>query len=495
MTEPLHIGRLSCIYQVPRDHPAPESLRLRLDEVAREGVGSECGRVIGAMLDPNDPSVWVVDRLDVSLTVDIGMIEKAGVASLWASRIAGSLARTFANGPDLDAGVRRFANRAEYLAWLLGDLLAGRPWSSLHTREFEGLRALPLSGLIAEALAREPERAERVLQALVRAGYLPRLIRALTLASALRLLSICADRDDSLVDRELWRLVQRFGNDTQNPLEIYLLCCLESPHAPPAAIRAAAERSAQLRDALDSAAVRDALGSGNFSLALKLCRTAEHRRALLLLYTLAAGDSQWLNGTIQAAAPERNAGPSNSFDTPFGGVFLLLPDLIALYPEAQPLLRYVVLLKCLGRDVAPVAWSDPALLLASGVEKPPAFDEIRDCRADLLHPETPNQDLAHFSLDRLLPEPESDHSCARAALLLMRQFARRFLGLERSSPQYLFRNIVSGPTTILTTPGRIAVRLEPRPLQIVIRMAGLNGFKFSPPWMPHTEIVFELPDD
>ena len=196
---------------------------------------------------------------------------------------------------------------------------------------------------------------------------------------------------------------------------------------------------------------------------------------------------------MKAAPP--GADPGNAFDSPFGGVFLLLPDYLALYPDSSPLARYVVLLKCLGRDAAPMAWRDPALLLASGLEELPTLDEIRDCRPVPGALPDSDGDLSHFSLDRLLPEPEPDDACSRAALQLTRQFARRLMGLERSSPAYLFRNVISGHATIRRTPERIVVRLRPRPLQIVLRMAGLTNFNFVLPWLPDTEILIEMPDE
>ena len=282
VTDLLHIERLSCVYRVPRDHPAPESVRSSLDEIAREGVARECARAVSAVLDPADPSVWVIDHLDVNFTLDIGMTRKPDVASLWASRIAGSLRRTVDNGPDESAGVRRFASRAEYLAWLLGDLLSGRAWTSHHTREFEGLRPLTLSGLIAEALAREPHLAERILFALVRSGALTRLLETLTPLAALRILAVCApDAADDLVDRDIWSLVLDLSHETLNPLGIYLRCRGNEPQAAPGAIRAAAERCVQLHHALEDPGVEEAVAAGDFSRALKLS-SAENRPALLL---------------------------------------------------------------------------------------------------------------------------------------------------------------------------------------------------------------------
>jgi hypothetical protein len=494
VTELLHIDRLSCVYKVPRDHPAPESLRSTLDNIAREQVGLACGAALGGVIDPDDPSVWVIDRLQVNVTLDAGLIDRPQVAAIWAAGITGSLARLVANGPDETAGIRRFANRAEYLAWLLGQLIAGRPWTSLHTREFEGLRSLPLSALISEALVREPAIAEAVPAVFAREGNLTGFMRSLTAQASMRILLACApDARDTLIDKALWELMLNLSGDAMHPLQIYLLCRLAAPAVAPATVRAAAESYAQWQAALNASGVRNALAAGEFSKALKLCPVAEQRQALLLVHTLAAGDTGWIQENAKAAST-KIAANADVIETSFGGVLLLLPDLIQLYPQSTALLRYVVLLKCLGRDLAPVAWQDPVLLLAAGLDELPTPEQILNCRADIPGVCEAMEDLAYFSLNRILPEPESDDSCSRAASCVMRFFAKRLMGLDRSSPAYLLRNVLSGDAIVVKSSGRIVVKLHPRPLQIVMRMAGFNGLRVTPPWLPETEVVFELPD-
>jgi hypothetical protein len=76
-----------------------------------------------------------------------------------------------------------------------------------------------------------------------------------------------------------------------------------------------------------------------------------------------------------------------------------------------------------------------------------------------------------------------------AAAVLLRGFAQRLPGLGRSSFDYLWRNILSGEGTITVEPGRILVALGPRPLEIVLRMAGLHELGLVPPWTPETEVV------
>src|SRR5256886_17494260 len=42
-----------------------------MDDLARKYVTESCGRALGALLDPNDLSVWVIDGLQVDLLIDV----------------------------------------------------------------------------------------------------------------------------------------------------------------------------------------------------------------------------------------------------------------------------------------------------------------------------------------------------------------------------------------------------------------------------------------
>jgi hypothetical protein len=387
--------------------------------------------------------------------------------------------------------VRRFANRVEYLAWLLGELLAGRSWSGLHTREFEGLRALPLDGLMVAALLREPEKAELILMALSRCGYLNRLLPMVSAAAATRILEACAPaRDSSAVDRVLWRMVAA-GAASMNALGLYLRCHMEAP------VREAVEACLALRRVLANVALREALASGNFSRALRLCTDPTARRALLLAHELAAGDGDWLREAVRALVPEADGVAGDLFESQFGGVLLLVTDLSALYPKASSLFRYAVLLRCMGRDGTVSAWRDPALLLASGIDEHPTLDELRAFRSETAITEDAGEELAWFSLSRLLGSEDDDLAGAHAALLLMRRFARRFMRLEHAGAAYLYHNIVAGAATITRSEDAVLVRLRPRPLQIVMQMAGINGWRVAAAWLQSNEgipreIVIEL---
>jgi hypothetical protein len=84
---------------------------------------------------------------------------------------------------------------------------------------------------------------------------------------------------------------------------------------------------------------------------------------------------------------------------------------------------------------------------------------------------------------------------AVAAAVLVRAFARGLPALGGSSIEYLWQNVLSGDARIAVERHAIAVRLKPRPLQIVLRMAGLQVLRFEIPWLGDTRITVRFDED
>src|SRR5215472_14041850 len=112
------IGRLDCHYLVPREHPWPASVTSELDAIVATRLANACGRVIDRVLEPRDPAVWVIRRLEFSLSLDPGCAEQDEIAAAWGACLAKAIARLIALGPD-GATVLRFADRPRYIAAFL----------------------------------------------------------------------------------------------------------------------------------------------------------------------------------------------------------------------------------------------------------------------------------------------------------------------------------------------------------------------------------------
>lgn len=92
----------------------------------------------------------------------------------------------------------------------------------------------------------------------------------------------------------------------------------------------------------------------------------------------------------------------------------------------------------------------------------------------------------HTSLD-----PAWDYSLALAANSILRLWARWLRGFSESSAQFLLDNFIHRPGTITHRAGRLFIALEPRPLDIILPMAGyLDPLQI--PWMGVANLTFEI---
>jgi hypothetical protein len=77
-----------------------------------------------------------------------------------------------------------------------------------------------------------------------------------------------------------------------------------------------------------------------------------------------------------------------------------------------------------------------------------------------------------------------------------RDFGRRLPGFAWSSIGHLHRNFIAGEGELSIEVGRnrrvITVTLPAAPLQLVLRMAGISGSRFSLPGEPPTDVVLAL---
>lgn len=80
---------------------------------------------------------------------------------------------------------------------------------------------------------------------------------------------------------------------------------------------------------------------------------------------------------------------------------------------------------------------------------------------------------------------------ARAGLKL---FARKLLGFEWSSPEYLYQNFLAGRGFVTRYADHLRVELPPVPLRLVLGMTGVNGQRLFLPWLDPPEVRLVLPE-
>lgn len=540
------IERLNCVCLVPKDQPDPDRLGWRIDDLVRKQLGPICGQALSRALNQGDPSVWLIRQLDLDLAIDFGGLDDDPIGRAWGQRIAAQIARTIASGADGDR-VLHFPDRAAYLAQFVGDLAGGGAWGKWYYTAFDSLRSLPDSMAIVEALIREPQYTDEVLQLLLQRSQLERVLSTIGDVGARLLyeastLTSGSDADwRSLIDAivSVWPEVPLRSPFASASNALRLLTALRARYSyltTGAEVRQAIDHALRLAEALahvpfpiagdSDSAVGSPVNGGQAS---ELTQLADW----LFFQHVAAGDGRWLAQVVQTINPsakherlaEQSSAEVRTFVTPYGGLFLLLPVLLELgiaeliesaaCPSlendriaAAPLLRFILALKCLGRARAREALWDAGVQWIVGLERHPALEVLQKlseaatdemnaaCWQSLMLFEPADHELAYFSLQGLTPaiitNPQFDRTWSIIACTVLRRFAQRLIGFDRGSAEYLYQNFLCGNASVRLAPDEISVQLAASPLQMILRMAGFDGLSYRLPWLNGPPITVSL---
>lgn len=331
------IGRWQAEYLIPRGHPAPESLKGRLDDALHRLLRETLDSTLSPLASAAGESIWLIRRLELDLSANTAA-DMDRATGAWARQIAGKLDRTLQAGADGE-NVLHFPDWAAYLAYFLGDLVEGLAWGRWFYRAFEGLRPLPVSAAARTAILDDPQAGFHALLSLP-AGRLKNLVASLTEADARRVLDGLSIGQQGPVDfTALQEACQRARRFSLTGERLALLVALET-----------GRELGHLAGPELAAAARTAAYPSPHS----------------------AGGAQ-PEDTLSADRPPRRY-------TPFGGIFLLLPelnrlplaDLLAGFPEldgedAQAALRLLLLARVGGRSRASRHFNDPVLRDIAGV--------------------------------------------------------------------------------------------------------------------------------
>jgi hypothetical protein len=201
----LSIQRLRTEYLVPATRAAPDTLRHRLDPVLAQRVGGAFARSLQPLA--SDGAVWVLRSVNIDFAMHVDGADDDDLARRWSGELARQVAQAMRLGPD-GRNVLRFADRASYLAYFLGELAAGQAWDDAAFAGFAGLKALTRESALRTALLREPEHAMPALLALARRRELLRLLLALGDEGAAQLLSAWDPQPDLPSDDDLLLLLR-----------------------------------------------------------------------------------------------------------------------------------------------------------------------------------------------------------------------------------------------------------------------------------------------
>jgi hypothetical protein len=376
----LRIRRIHNEYLVSVDHPSPQRIQARLDEVATRTLEQTLVSALSPWFANTDSSLWFIQRLDVELDINAAC-EQEQLSRAWAAQIAQSMAITIQGGSDGE-NVLWFPNRATYLARFLADVTDGRAWSKWYFESFEGLKLLPVSATLRTVVCEQPAIGEGALRQLSETE-LKRVLRTLNTADARHILERLAAWDSgadefssfeatwAVLGASRWELFD-FGGEWQNALQLYLAASLGAgggimlKTAVLALLRFAnrlINGSSIQRETLVEAMVR---GDRAAIYTLEGAANAEWLMPLLRC------PSDWLKEVGIAMLLRVTGSPPGKTEelqalrfTPFGGLFLLFPILdewpldkathgwpdVAEIP-ATAILRLLLLAKCCGQSRA-----------------------------------------------------------------------------------------------------------------------------------------------
>jgi hypothetical protein len=510
VTNTLHIERLSSTYLVSRDHPSPLRLCSELDDLARAHIADGCAAAMEPLLDPADPSVWVIRSLQIDLLLDVHAAAPEGIARFWARHIASSVAQVLAAGEDGDS-VLRFADRAAFLAHFLHSLAQDHAWP-WYFREFDSLRSLPRGSALREALLREPSQIDAVLLELDRTHRLPLIAVVLTDNDHARIVACCAGTA-VCAPATLLALLRGLSAADLPPslLPAYVRLRREHPELGPAETAKAAEHLDAIVRWVRSGTVYAIVDAAMRGSTPGLCSDPFDLSTFVLLRAVVEQKGVSALAPLLSIAQRAQSMPvADEQKTDLGAVFLLCaalaetPSLLAVFggAEQQQHLVYLLLLTCFAPRIGD-AWREPVLRLLAGLSDLPSLASLAAASVAVLPPGMAEaalpEDVAWFQppMRELVPglelTPEMQTELNICGALLLRAFARMLPALGGSSIEYLWHNVLAGDARIVTGSDGMKAYLQSRPLQIVLRMAALHDRVLHLPWLdpPYLTIHFE----
>jgi len=528
----LHVDHFRARYLIASDHPAPRTVKQRLDDALSKTLPESLRVALSSWLSDDDPSIWFIRELNVNVDLNLDW-NPDQVGKTWATQLVCKLATDLKE--DNAHGIVRFPSRAAYLASFLRDLANADGWTKWYYKSFDGLRMLPLSEAIATAIRNDIETSLPALMQLS-ARDLTRVIECLSTQASESVLKAIAETRPSLDDEqcfaELWNIwctdqlefVQR-SSESALALRLYLEV-ERTADGGGATLQRATAAFVRLIDSLKSGSRNDEVLSALLAgdIAGLYVAAGAHDAEVLLPFTHCSREllqEMWtaISATSDHAAYKRNH--SQKAYTSFGGIFILLPlldrlplaTLTADWPDADQqsaasLVRFVVLIKCLGKNRFENAWYDPVLrdllevgpqistesinewslqiplaLLERFIQQLASWDrENRPLEQSLLLVSKLDEDLEYFT-SSVFNCAAFDLATSIAAQRVMRLLSWRLPGFSQSSLAYLYGNFLDFRASLEPEPDRLVVCVGTPPLNIILAITGLQRTSFNLSWL------------
>ncbi|HEX4320444.1 MAG TPA: hypothetical protein VHZ52_06050 [Acidobacteriaceae bacterium] len=106
-------------------------------------------------------------------------------------------------------------------------------------------------------------------------------------------------------------------------------------------------------------------------------------------------------------------------------------------------------------------------------------------------------EFSYYSFCDLWPECEIELDLISALLsrTTMKGFARRLMGFQSASAEYIYRNFLEGVGTVHDRRDCIEVEMPRSPFSLVLQLSGLTKQKFTLPWLKEREVCLLPPQE
>jgi len=392
----IYIRRFHANYLVSSNHPSPERIRARLDEVVTKSLSEALASTAEQRFSTTNAGVLLIRRLEIDVDVNAAW-ERDQCARNWARQIVRSL-DDIRQGKEGSDNVLWFSDRAAYLASFLVDIANGSAWGKWYYEPFDGLRMLPTSAALRSSICDQPATG---LAALLRLRGTSYVIQALTTQDARRVLeSLSGDMpggDARHCFQALWSVWDmaelgplQAADEWHNALRLYLRVLHD--HVGLARVTLKTSALALLRLARRCIAgspstvnaILTALKNGDVP-TLYVAAGAGDAKVLMPLFHCSpqwlqeVGDALRSRYTGQGMAETKATGERRH--TSFGSLFVLLPLLDALplerategWPDAgdtsaTALVRFLLFVKSCGQANAHRVFFDPLVRDLLGID-------------------------------------------------------------------------------------------------------------------------------
>lgn len=503
----LTIDRMDTDLRLAGRPEARAQLARRLDRIAIDRVGLAL-EAVAAEFAAEAGEVIRIRRLDLTLWLEAARLDDGAIARTWAETLARALWHQLAHGGPSE--VRRWPDRAAYLATWAADHAAGRAEGRWDYAEFATLGDVPTGRAVVHVLARDPRWIGPVFEALARSRSVKAVIAAFGPAEVEALWRAWTggppEAPPTITTARLGELAglrppepESGGSAARARTALHWLVALSTGRgALPAEV--AGGLALQLAHLAFLVAALPELGprlvSGELPDAAVVHRLRSLGPAAAVTWfesaLTASGAAVTLAQLARIALPPAPR-PATSVAAPrpdrivtgYAGLALLLPALRALDPDGRLGAdgRHALLTAAIPPPLRLLARGDAGLRWLSGLgpEQP--------CRPEAV--DWPPPDGRDLSRDIATHGDGTELPLLR---LLLDRFARGLRGMERASAGYLAHQFLALPGRIERSHDRILVRIERIPLRVVLAMAGRLGEQGPLPWLDDRLLILETAD-